>query len=93
MEPQTPTADPRPIDVDKIMSQCSFTSTSYVRSATAIVADIQVQATKPATTGPSGTATTDNASPSDDSTDAGVGMTASLVMAAAGAGLAVFLLL
>ncbi|KAG7413882.1 Protein CAP22 [Fusarium oxysporum f. sp. rapae] len=37
-------------DVDKIMSQCSFTSTSYVRSATAIVSGIQVQATKPATT-------------------------------------------
>jgi hypothetical protein len=38
------------IDTDKIMSQCSFSSTSYVASATAIVQGIQVQATKPATT-------------------------------------------
>ncbi|KAF5666067.1 hypothetical protein FHETE_6368 [Fusarium heterosporum] len=49
-------------DVDKMMSQCSFTSTSYVRSATTIVADINVQATKPATTIPGTTATAGAAS-------------------------------
>ncbi|KAH8899114.1 hypothetical protein GQ53DRAFT_817315 [Thozetella sp. PMI_491] len=32
----------------KIMSQCSFTSTTYAPTATALVAGIQVQATKPA---------------------------------------------
>ncbi|SCO86433.1 uncharacterized protein FRV6_10560 [Fusarium oxysporum] len=37
-------------DIDKIMSQCSFSSTSYVRAATSVVSGIEVQATKPAAT-------------------------------------------
>lgn len=37
-------------DIDKIMSQCSFSSTSYVRAATSLVSGIEVQATKPAAT-------------------------------------------
>ncbi|KAF5564974.1 hypothetical protein FNAPI_1858 [Fusarium napiforme] len=37
-------------DIDKIMSQCSFSSTSYVRKATSVVSGIEVQATKPAAT-------------------------------------------
>jgi hypothetical protein len=32
------------------MSQCSFSSTSYVRAATSVVSGIEVQATKPAAT-------------------------------------------
>ncbi|KAF2271509.1 uncharacterized protein EI97DRAFT_364670, partial [Westerdykella ornata] len=34
-------------DVNKIMSACSFSSTSYAPSATALVAQITVSATKP----------------------------------------------
>ncbi|KAI1026321.1 hypothetical protein LB503_012816 [Fusarium chuoi] len=37
-------------DIDKIMSQCSFSSTSYARAATSVVSGIEVQATKPAAT-------------------------------------------
>ncbi|KAF5621980.1 hypothetical protein F52700_10855 [Fusarium sp. NRRL 52700] len=37
-------------DIDKIMSQCSFSSTSYVRAATSVVSGIEVKATKPAAT-------------------------------------------
>ncbi|KAF5711990.1 hypothetical protein FMUND_8672 [Fusarium mundagurra] len=37
-------------DIDKIMSQCSFLSTSYIRAATSVVSGIEVQATKPAAT-------------------------------------------
>ncbi|KAF5575920.1 hypothetical protein FPCIR_12904 [Fusarium pseudocircinatum] len=37
-------------DIDKIMSQCSFSSTSYVHAATSVVSGIEVQATKPAAT-------------------------------------------
>ncbi|KAF2193595.1 hypothetical protein K469DRAFT_541092, partial [Zopfia rhizophila CBS 207.26] len=38
-------------DMDKIMSACSFSSTSYSQSATALVAQITVSATKPVATG------------------------------------------
>ncbi|EXM15580.1 hypothetical protein RAB80_017590 [Fusarium oxysporum f. sp. vasinfectum] len=76
-------------DVDKIMSQCSFTSTSYVRSATAIVSDIQVQATKPATTvtRPSDSTSTAGASSSTDSVDNAAGKMAVSIVAVAWAGL------
>ncbi|KAF5647365.1 hypothetical protein F25303_5231 [Fusarium sp. NRRL 25303] len=37
-------------DIDKIMSQCAFSSTSYVRAATSVISGIEVQATKPAAT-------------------------------------------
>ncbi|KAL4728178.1 hypothetical protein ACLX1H_004915 [Fusarium chlamydosporum] len=37
-------------DVEKMMAQCSFSSTSYVRAATSVVSGIQVEATKPAST-------------------------------------------
>ncbi|QGI66306.1 hypothetical protein CEK27_010277 [Fusarium fujikuroi] len=40
----------RETDIDKIMSQCSFSSTSYVRAATSVVSGIEVQATQPAAT-------------------------------------------
>lgn len=62
------------IDVDKMMAQCSFTSASYVASATAIVSGIQVEATKPATTGASESAT------------GGAGKMAVSILGAAGAG-------
>ncbi|KAH7230637.1 uncharacterized protein BKA55DRAFT_525672 [Fusarium redolens] len=77
------------IDVDKIMSQCSFTSTSYVRSATAIVSGIQVQATKPATTvtRPSDSTSTAGAASSTDSANNGVGKMAVSIVAVAWAGL------
>ncbi|KAF5711765.1 hypothetical protein FMUND_8824 [Fusarium mundagurra] len=76
-------------DVDKIMSQCSFTSTSYVRSATAIVSGIQVQATKPATTvtGPSDSTSTAGASSSTGSADNGAERMAVSIVAVALAGL------
>ncbi|KAH8662691.1 hypothetical protein BGZ61DRAFT_593493 [Ilyonectria robusta] len=74
-------------DVDKIMSQCSFTSTSYVASATAIVSGIQVEATKPATTGASESTSTSGASSSTDSATGGAGKMAVSIIAAAGAGL------
>ncbi|KAI7769711.1 hypothetical protein LZL87_003201 [Fusarium oxysporum] len=76
-------------DVDKIMSQCSFTSTSYVRSATAIVSGIQVQATKPATTvtRPFDSTSTAGASSSTDSADNGAGKMAVSIVAVALAGL------
>lgn len=32
------------------MSQCAFSSTSYVRAATSVISGIEVQATKPAAT-------------------------------------------
>ncbi len=37
--------------MNKIMSQCSFSSTSYVPAATSAVASITVMATKPTVTG------------------------------------------
>jgi hypothetical protein len=37
--------------MDKIMSSCSFSSTSYAPSATALVAQVTVSAIKPTTTG------------------------------------------
>ncbi|PNP61518.1 hypothetical protein FNYG_13805 [Fusarium nygamai] len=76
-------------DVDKIMSQCSFTSTSYVRSATAIVSGIQVEATKPATTVTrlSDSTSTAGASSSTDSADNGGGKMAVSIVAVAWAGL------
>ncbi|EXA31376.1 hypothetical protein FOVG_17348 [Fusarium oxysporum f. sp. pisi HDV247] len=76
-------------DVDKIMSQCSFTSTSYVRSATAIVSGIQVQATKPATTvtRPSDSTSTAGVASSTDSANNGVGKMAVSIVAVAWAGL------
>ncbi|KAF5706157.1 hypothetical protein FGLOB1_7595 [Fusarium globosum] len=40
----------RETDIDKIMSQCSFSSTTYVRAATSVVSGIEVQATQPAAT-------------------------------------------
>ncbi|KAH7231978.1 hypothetical protein B0J15DRAFT_197282 [Fusarium solani] len=78
-------------DVDKIMSQCSFTSTSYVPSATAMVSAIQVQATKPATTWTSGSTSTAGASSSAESAGSGAGKMAVSIMAAAGAGLVLML--
>ncbi|KAH6974750.1 hypothetical protein EDB80DRAFT_757810 [Ilyonectria destructans] len=84
---QSTEANSQVIDVDKIMSQCSFTSTSYVASATAIVSDIQVEATKPATTGVSKSTSTSGASSSTDSATGGAGKLAVSIIAAAGAGL------
>ncbi|KAF2676011.1 hypothetical protein K458DRAFT_323138 [Lentithecium fluviatile CBS 122367] len=37
-------------DINRIMSQCSFTSTTYAPSATSLLSDVQVQATQPAIT-------------------------------------------
>ncbi|KAJ3455217.1 hypothetical protein MRS44_013817 [Fusarium solani] len=78
-------------DVDKLMSQCSFTSTSYVRSATAIASGIQVQATKPAMTEASESTSTAGASSSTDSAGSGAGKMAVSIIAAAGAGLVLVL--
>lgn len=49
------------VDIDRIMSQCSFPATSFAPSATSILEGVTVQATKPAvtmtgSTSPSGTA-------------------------------------
>ncbi|SPJ73981.1 uncharacterized protein FTOL_03711 [Fusarium torulosum] len=76
-------------DVDKIMSQCSFTSTSYVPSATAIVSGVQVQATKPATTvaRPSDSTSTAGASSSTNSSDNGAGKMSGSIVSIAWAGL------
>jgi hypothetical protein len=38
------------IDLNRIMSRCSFAMASYAPSATSLLAGVQVQATKPATT-------------------------------------------
>ncbi|KAM5372468.1 hypothetical protein ACJZ2D_007506 [Fusarium nematophilum] len=80
-------------DVDKIMSQCSFTSASYAPSATAIVSGISAEATKPATTlpEPSGSASTAGAAASTESADSGAGRMAISVMGAVGAGLMLLL--
>ncbi|KAJ4244356.1 hypothetical protein NW762_014483 [Fusarium torreyae] len=43
--------------IDKIMSQCAFSSTSYERAVTSVVSGIKVQATKPAATVTAGTTT------------------------------------
>lgn len=80
-------ANNQAIDVDKIMSQCSFTSTSYVASATAVVSDIQVEATKPATTGATESTSTSGASSSTNSATGSAGKTTVSIIAAAGAGL------
>jgi hypothetical protein len=69
------------------MSQCSFASTSYVASATAIISGIQVEATKPATTGASESTSTSGASSSTDSATGGAGKMAVSIIAAAGTGL------
>ncbi|KAH7231103.1 hypothetical protein BKA59DRAFT_409235 [Fusarium tricinctum] len=81
--------DTEVIDVDKIMSQCSFTSTSYVRSATAIVSGVQVQATKPATTvaRPSDSTSMAGASSSTNSSDNGAGKMPVSIVSIAWAGL------
>ncbi|KAI3572380.1 hypothetical protein IWW34DRAFT_231960 [Fusarium oxysporum f. sp. albedinis] len=80
-------------DVDKIMSQCSFTSASYAPSATALVSGISVEATKPATTlpGPSGSASTAGAAASTESADNGAGRMAISAISAVGAGLMLLL--
>ena len=44
--------------MNKIMSQCSFASTTYVPAATSVVAGISVVATKPTVTNSSGTGST-----------------------------------
>ena len=51
-------ADHYATDVEKMMRQCSFSSTTYVRAATSVVSGIQVEATKPASTDIRPTATT-----------------------------------
>lgn len=84
-------ADPRVTDVDKMMSQCSFSSTSYVASATEIVSDIQVEATKPATTGTSGSTATAGASSSTESASSGAGKMAVSLVAGLGVGIALLL--
>lgn len=38
------------LDIDRIMSQCKFPTTSYAPSATSLVQGVQVQATQPAFT-------------------------------------------
>jgi len=48
-------------DVEKMMRQCSFSTTSYVAAATSVVSGIQVEATKPASTGVPSTPTTQTA--------------------------------
>ncbi|RBR21963.1 uncharacterized protein FIESC28_04676 [Fusarium coffeatum] len=45
-------------DVEKMMKQCSFSTTTYVRAATSVVSGIRVEATKPASTDIRPTATT-----------------------------------
>ncbi|KAG8158629.1 hypothetical protein KVR01_011751 [Diaporthe batatas] len=77
-------------DASKIMSQCSFTSTSYTPAATTAVAGIQVQATKPASTGATSTGGT---SSSTGLAQSGAGKLAASVVSAAGVGLAAVLLL
>ncbi|KAG6355092.1 hypothetical protein INS49_004173 [Diaporthe citri] len=79
-------------DASKIMSQCSFTSTSYTPAATTAVAGVQVQATKPATT--AGTSTsTGSTSSSTNTAQNGAGKMAVSVVAAAGVGFAYLLAL
>ncbi|KAH7146168.1 hypothetical protein EDB81DRAFT_934062 [Dactylonectria macrodidyma] len=72
-------------DVDKIMSQCSFSSTSYLPAATTIVTDIEVQATKSATTGISASTSTGSASSSTESAGSDAGKMAVSIAAAVGA--------
>ncbi|CAG7561800.1 unnamed protein product [Fusarium equiseti] len=48
-------------DVEKMMRQCSFSTTSYVAAATSVVSGIQVEATKPASTGVPSTPTAQTA--------------------------------
>ncbi|KAH6641866.1 hypothetical protein F5144DRAFT_483873 [Chaetomium tenue] len=47
-------------DMDRIMSQCSFASTTFVPGATTAVAGITVKATKPAFTTPGSSTPTDS---------------------------------
>ncbi|RGP69229.1 mrna 3 -end-processing yth1 [Fusarium longipes] len=50
-------------DIQKMMKQCDFASTSYVQAATSVVSGIQVEATKPASTdAPQSTATSSTVS-------------------------------
>ena len=75
----------RTTDVDTIMSQCYFTSTSYAPSATNVVVGIQVQATKPATTGTSASAAvTETTSSPTDTAKSGAGTVAVSVTAVIG---------
>lgn len=73
------------LDASKIMSQCSFTSTSYTPAATTVVAGVQVQATKPGST--SATSTGGTSSSTGMAQSAAGELTVSIV-AAAGVGLA-----
>ncbi|CAF3526897.1 unnamed protein product [Fusarium graminearum] len=58
-------------DVQKMMKQCDFTSTSYVSAATSVVSGISVEATKPASTDIPQSTTI----PSSTATDAAVSTT------------------
>ncbi|KAK2765479.1 hypothetical protein FQN54_008333 [Arachnomyces sp. PD_36] len=49
-------------DMSKLMSACSFSSTSYAPSATALVAQVTVSATKPSASGTPGASSTPPAS-------------------------------
>ncbi|KAH7145403.1 hypothetical protein B0J13DRAFT_665723, partial [Dactylonectria estremocensis] len=77
--------DSEVLDVDNIMSQCSFSSTSYLPAATTIVTGIEVQATKPATTGISASTSTSSASSSTESAGNDAGRLTISMAAAAGA--------
>jgi cobalamin biosynthesis Mg chelatase CobN len=70
------------IDAGRIMSQCSFTSTSYSPAATTAVAGVQVQATKPATSTATSTST-GGMSSSTNTVSNGAGRLAVSVVAAA----------
>jgi hypothetical protein len=58
--------------MDKIMSQCGFSSTTYTPAATTAVAGINVQATKPAVT--LGSTTGTGAAPKSSTTGASAGV-------------------
>ncbi|KAF4336868.1 hypothetical protein FBEOM_9248 [Fusarium beomiforme] len=68
-------------DIDKIMSQCSFSSTSYVSAATSIVSGIDVKATKPAATVTSGATTTAAVASATETAGNGAGKITGSIMA------------
>ncbi|KAG9252437.1 uncharacterized protein F5Z01DRAFT_751933 [Emericellopsis atlantica] len=78
-------------DADKIMSQCSFSSTSYALSATIAVKEVQVEATKPATA--LGSSTTDSSSPSSPADESNSGRLAVSLAAVVGISFATLMVL